>query len=362
LTSADIDVVGGASLGQAGLTQLLTLNAVSSGPAIVLGAGDGVVAGQYQLSEAGDIRADTLVINAIGAGESGAPDILMLNAGIDGSNTAGGGISHVALNTAGSVLVRGAVLVSNAAATDSLTINAGDSIQINTSSGGRIAIAGSNGAPSGVLALNANKIWSGDQSLLQQLATNPDFAGRDAALAANSGPDNPAGNLSAGSMSLGVGQSLFVQNSGTATEFAGITVGAGGLTIHSTGSAPAAIVAYGRKLNADGSVSTGVDFLGQIIFDQSGAGYSDGSQVNGCDIGAATCGALPQTPGAESILGPVGLMGDPDASDEDYDGDLLLGLIDTTALSDDDPVDDPVTSGSDSGQWSSDRNAKPKDH
>jgi hypothetical protein len=75
--------------------------------------------------------------------------------------------------------------------------------------------------------------------------------------------------------------------------------------------------------------------------------------------------------GPESILGPVGLMGNPDEEskkDEKKDEGSEqeeAGLIDTSPLSNDDGVvDEPVTSGSDtpvtSGSDSSVNDRKPK--
>ncbi len=55
VTSGDINVAAGASLGVYGITDLLTLNAVSDQP-IVLGSGAETAAGQYVLNEAGDIQ------------------------------------------------------------------------------------------------------------------------------------------------------------------------------------------------------------------------------------------------------------------------------------------------------------------
>src|SRR4029453_10352361 len=63
------------------------------------------------------------------------------------------------------------------------------------------------------------------------LAEDPNFSGRDAALLNNSGAVKPAGYLEAGGIQLLAGSNIFIQNTGTATEFAGLTVGGGGLLV-----------------------------------------------------------------------------------------------------------------------------------
>ena len=113
----------------------------------------------------------------------------------------------------------------DAAATDTLAINAGETIQIITDTGG-IAMTDSNGDVSGVLELTAHDIWVADQATLDQIANNPTFAGVEELLAINNGPVNPAGNIQAGDLTVTMlGSSFLVQNSGTAEEPAGLTVG-----------------------------------------------------------------------------------------------------------------------------------------
>ena len=375
VTSRDISIADGASLGESGVTELLTLNAVSAGP-IIIGEHESDSEGlEYSLDEDGDIESETVVINAHGIGDAAAPDIHVYDVEIEGSLTNqgdDGGVSHVEVNTGGSVLVNGLLLYSGASETDLLEINAGGTIQVNTSSGGRIAMINNQEEPSGVLELTAANIWVGDQQLLADLAEDPEFAGRDEALAKNNDDNNPEGNVIAGRIVLGISNTLFVQNSGTKTKFAGITVGEGGLAIASTGEGPATIIAYGQQWNEDGPFVGGADFNELIDFGDEGPGYSEASAFNGCSL-ADGCLVDPTggpSPGPESILGPVGLMnsplanaglGGPNAADEEDDEDdeeesaesiaAALGLISTGGLSTQQLIDDPVTSGSDSGQW-----------
>ena len=388
VTSSDIDVPFGGQLGVWGVTNLLTLNAVSANP-IVIGSTGALSAAaavpNYVLHEDGDLAATTLVINAVGANGGPDPDIIVHNVGIDGSLAAEPAVSHVVVNTDASVLIDGRVLFSGAAATDSLAINAGHSIQVNTTSGGRIALVNAaEDRPSGLLTLTSDHIWIGTQSLLDQLNTNVDFAGRDALVGTNSGAVVPEGWLVAGGMTLNLADSLFVQNSGSGKDYAGITVGAGGLKVVTTGTAPAQVVAYGRKMNPDGTYVLGNAFFGQVDFTKATSHYTAASEFNECLIntGCVVSGSVGGgNLGPESILGPVDLMGNPEetiewaagddegqsgadgeagaagADGEDGGGsgssDWSSQLFGTAGLSDDALVDEGVTSGGDNNQWES---------
>ena len=76
------------------------------------------------------------------------------------------------------------------------------------------------------------------------LVINAADAGRDAALLVNDGTVNPRGSIEAGDVTIRVGETLFVQNSGSALDFAGITVRENTLTIVPTGSQPIQAFAF----------------------------------------------------------------------------------------------------------------------
>jgi filamentous hemagglutinin family protein len=358
VTSGDIDITEGASLGVQGLTNLLTLNAVSHGLPILLGDGGSAnpgAPGQYHLNEDGDIHAASLVINAVGATPGLNPDVRIFDAQIGEGGTPP---NSVTLNTPGSIFVEGDLRYINAAPTASLTLNAGHVLEINTDTGS-IVITDSTGHLTGTLALNADNVWIGSGSLLDQLEANPNFAGRDAALAAASATPNQDGFVRAGTITSRVANSFFAQNSGTADLFAGIDTGAGGLSILSAGATPATLIIYGRQTNANGTVITNNDFLNSVNLQGTG-GFTNDSAVNGCTIGA-TCGQQVPTPGIDmaSILGPLDETNSPsdddkkkdkDKGDEGDDGssvDPSLRLINTTPINLDHQIDDPITSGGD---------------
>jgi filamentous hemagglutinin family protein len=343
VTSSDIDIASGASLGAAGITNLLTLNALGNGQPIILGDGPSAP-GQYHLDEDGDIRATSVVFNAL----NGA-DIQVFDADIDGSTTPGGGVTNLTLNTSGVVLVNGLVNWINAGASDALTINAGNLIRINTDTGG-IQMTNSAGTLAGILSLTANNVWVGNGALLDQLAANVNFAGRDTALGTNSGTPNQQGFVRAGTIVANVANSFLVQNSGTPQLFAGIDTGPGGLTLNNTGTTPAILIVYGRQTNGNGVLITNEDFLGSVNVGGTG-GFTDDSSVNGCEIGSATsCNAPIFAFDNSSILGP--LKDDDKKKDQEGDEgdtrvDPSLRLINTTPINLDHTISEPVTSGGD---------------
>ena len=130
------------------------------------------------------------------------------------------------------------------------------------------------------------------------------------ALGANSGTANPDGFVRAGAIDANVGTTLFVQNSDTADDPAGMTVGDGGLEVTSTGSSPATVVAYGVQHKSDGSTVSGNDFFAATTFNGT-PGFSNGSTFNGCSVGSQCGSVVPPPPpppppsgGVELILGP----------------------------------------------------------
>jgi hypothetical protein len=373
VTSGDIDILG--QLGEFGVTQLVTLNALSDGEPILIGGADVALAEplvpglQYWLADDEEIQADSVVFNASGTGQNATPDVIVRDFQIEGSQLPGGGVHDATLNTSGRVLIEGLLAYTSASASDLLAINAAD-IQVDTSSGGRIAMVDSSEeVPSGILELTADNIWVGDEALLAALNEDANFAGRDDAIATNGGAVVPEGFLISDGMTLSVGNSLFVQNSGAADDYAGITVGADGLAIRTTGQAPAQVVAYGRRFNADGSFTTGEDFFNLVQFGiAAGSAYTDLSEFNECLINVGCAGGpveppippLLGGPGPEDILGPVDLMNDPQ---EETEG-LAEGeegptggngrdsqLIDTSDLGGDELIDEGVTSGGDNNKW-----------
>src|SRR4029453_2751070 len=110
--------------------------------------------------------------------EGPAPDIMVYDVQIEGSGTEGGHVSDVTLNTGSSILVEGQVDFINAGADDSLTLNAGQNIEVNTDTGG-IQMTDSAGDYAGTLNLNAINVWAADSGVLPPPEGDPNFSGRD---------------------------------------------------------------------------------------------------------------------------------------------------------------------------------------
>ncbi len=273
------------------MTDLLTLNAVSDQPIIIGDSGLPPAPGQYELNEAGSIQATNLVINALGA-DGPDPDIDIYDYNIAGSLTSGGGTSSVTFNTNSSIQVLGALDYLDAANSDVLSLNAGQRIEVITDAGGSIAMTDSIGDLSGTLNLTAHDIWVADQAIIDQLEIDPNYAGRDADLAVNSGAENDAGYLQAGGIAVDLlGSSFLVQNSGNNIDtLAGLSVGDGGLTIVNEGTDAATVIAYGREV-FDG-VITGGDAFAALV--QPTGNFTPDSTINNCPLGG--CIAPPPPP------------------------------------------------------------------
>jgi hypothetical protein len=184
------------------------------------------------------------------------------------------------------VRVDGTVAYTHASGTDQFVLNAGERIQVVTPTGG-IILSNTAGLPGGVLRMTSPLITVTDAALAAQLAANPNFAGRNDALFVNSGAVNARGYLQGGGIAFTVGNGLFIQNTGTSTDFAGVAVGAAGLAIRGSTAAPISVVGYGRRHNADGSFTTGEPFFALVDFGKgAGTSYTADSELNECNINA----------------------------------------------------------------------------
>lgn len=231
IASAALDIAEGAQLGVPGLTGSLELIARTSGQPIIIGGSDesGTAEGQYHLTqaEAERIEASAVTFRATSTNAQ-SPQVVVRDLTIQGS--AGGGVSSVQLITSGAVRVEGDLAYIDAAASDALTITAGERLEVITPDGS-IRMVAPDGGLGGILTLQSSNIVVTDAALAARLADDPEFAGRNEALATNNGPVNQAGYLEADGIQLLTNGNIFIQNSGTSTEFAGMTAGGQGLLV-----------------------------------------------------------------------------------------------------------------------------------
>ena len=344
VASADIDVTAAGSVGNAATT-LTELQVQPGANATTIGGGAAGPGYTLTQDEANRVRGDTLRVTALGgpAGPTGSSQIVVRDLALAGRGAANG-IAAFEIGTPGTVRAEGGLSLANALAGDRIAITAGNRVEV-VAPGGGIRIRDAAGAPAGTLNVAAGHIWVSDAATLAQLLADPAFAGRDAALRTNNGPDTPRGYVEAGTIRLAPNTTLFVQNSGTAVAFAGLTVGAGGLAIVPSGAQRAVVYAFGRRLNADGTFTLNIPFFRQVNFSRgASAGYTNPSEFNRCFINSGLCfGAVPQGPLTSRTV-PTGPFLIPP---QEPPGDPL----DASAFAAEPLIEEPVTSGSDWTLW-----------
>jgi hypothetical protein len=300
-------------------------------------------------AEADRIRAATLTVQAAANGTAAnrAPDVLVRDLSL-----AGQAIGTLQLTTPGIVQVEGNLLLAGVQPQGGIRLTATERLQV-VNPTGSVRVRDGAGLADGNLLLVSNNIWSAPQALLAQLVADSNFAGRDEALLDNQGPVEPAGYIEAGTVVLSARDSLFVQNSGTLTSFAGITVRENTLRIVPTGTQPLQVFAFGRRINPDGSFVTNLAFFNEVEYQGRGGqvGYADDAQFNLCFINTGVCRVpTPENP----------LPGGPEIIEEPVDGSTAVAvpgarddLVDTS-FAQEPLIEEPVTSGSDSILWDCD--------
>jgi hypothetical protein len=131
-----------------------------------------------------------------------------------------------------------------------------------------------------------------------------------------------------------------------------VTTGAGGLTI--VADAPnTSVYAFGRRLNPDGSFTTGDTYFFQSTYNRTaGASYTPTAALNTCIIPTGQC-PLRVPPGSgpggpDPTTGPTG--GSRAIQLPQNDGDDVID----SSFAADPLIEEPVTSGNEPGQWNCD--------
>ncbi|MDM7967069.1 beta strand repeat-containing protein [Blastomonas fulva] len=383
ISSGDIAFSQNGGLGNAS-TGTITLTANRSGAVIIGGSGDSQSQqGGYTLdgSEITRIRAQNIVINAPNVSSTGTGvEIRALT--MNGSAAASGvnlngSEGSLTINTAGFIRVNGNAIFNSMASTNRVALNAAR-VEINADTGG-IFLNGS--SPGGVLSITANNIHIASASLLDQLASNVNFTGRDTALSLPIATSRPDGVIQASRLQFNVGSTLLIQNTGTSLLNAGFfgRVGSVEIVPRSSQSSSGLIdmVIYGQLLDTGDIVRNGTS-VRDLIFPRSSSAGQDGpstitgftanSSVNGCLLSAISCGG-----GGISEQGPTVVVhaGPPPprpaeerqaereqeeaeaAAEEAARGDAAprrpimppVTIVNTRRLGVDPIIDEPVTSG-----------------
>jgi hypothetical protein len=366
--SSDLDLPATGAIGDAA-TELVALE-VAGGtptgiPAQVTTLGGATQGAGYTLTaaEAGRIRAGRLrvLVPALSANPARPPDLIVRDLTLNGGGAAVG-IGTLEILTPGIARVEGNLLLAGARAQDGILFAATGRLEVPTPMGS-IRVRTIDGAPGGTLRLESNNLWVASAAIIDALRANPNYAGRDADLLDNGGTEVPRGYVEANGVTLVSGGTLYVQNAGSiqqfTQDFAGITVGAGGLTI-TAGAPNTNVTAFGRRLNADGSFTTGDAFFFQSTYNADGS-FTPGAALNTCIIVTGACPPRPPTVpvpgGADAINGP---FGDPIGGSTGGSSGVLYAagggqddLVDGSFAAE--PlIEEPVTSGSEAGLWDCD--------
>ncbi|WAC23145.1 hypothetical protein [Blastomonas sp. SL216] len=324
ISSGDIAFSQAGGLGNAS-TGTITLTANRSGAVIIGGTtSDSQSSGTYTLdgSEISRIRAQNIVINAPNVSSTGTGvEIRALT--MNGSAAASGvnlngSEGSLTINTSGTIRVNGNAVFNAMATTNRVALNA-NRVEINADTGG-IFLNGS--SPGGTLAINANNIHIASASLLEQLASNVNFAGRDTALGLPIATSRPDGVIQASRLQFTVGSTLLIQNTGTSLLNAGFFGRVGSFQVTPRSSQQSAssqlidLVIYGQLLDTGDLVRNGTS-VRDLIFPRSASstgqdsggpsGFTSNSSVNGCLLSAVACGGggvTEQSPTVISHAGP----------------------------------------------------------
>ena len=144
-----------------------------------------------------------------------------------------------------------------------------------------------------------------------------------------------------------------MQNSGTADTFAGITVVQNTLTVQPTSSDPIDVYAFGRRINADGSFITNSAYFREVEFGDT-SNYASTAEFNLCAIASGVCPDDPEPPevipdvpsGSEVIEGPIDEAEESTPPPNPDRQEFVDVSFATESL-----LEEPVTSGGDSGLW-----------
>lgn len=362
IRSADIEIAATGLVGDAD-TDLVELDVIpsfsQSQPAQVVIGGNTEGPG-YTLTnaEAGRIRTTALEITApvTGSAPSRPADLVVRDLSLSPTpSSSGGAVNTLSISLAageggggGILQVEGALTLTGAGATDGIALSApGGRVQI-INPQGSVRVLGAGGLPGGNLEIAAANIWSASQAIINQLAADPNFAGRNEALLQNDGPVAPRGYIEGGEILLTVGQTLFVQNSGSVAEQAGITVVQNTLTIDPAGT-DVDVYAFGRRINPDGTFLINIPYFREVEFGNRNA-YLRTAEFNQCVIVSPACGGDGNVPiGNEVIEGPI------DEAEESVPppNPDRQEFVDVSFASES-LLEEPVTSGGDSSVWDED--------
>jgi|GEM_PF-2120142 len=247
------------------------------------------------------IADEVSVINSTSLGNS-APDVfiddMLITAGTGGTIGANGRFDII---TPGKARVIGAVQVTGAGVDGGFSIIADDALEIIANSGS-IDVRDGNGNLGGFIFLFSEDIIAATSGMIQQVAGASSTSERDSLLSTPSGIASDTGYLRAGRLDMGAVDGLYIQNSGTGTDYddrRGFTANAVNIF---TESSATEIIINGRLAIAGtgGGFITGIEAIPEISINgqfSATSGFALDSTINGClIIDPASCAGITPPP------------------------------------------------------------------
>ncbi len=301
LISSDLDIGAGGGLGDENTTELTLTNIGADGASI------GDIAGGplgYDLSnaEAGRLRANMISIESDGSGGIEIGDLDLTGSDALGANLVGPD-GALQISSTDDIRVSGTLNITDMA-TDNLLSLTGDTIGVASDTGG-ILLEGN--SPGGILELSARHIHSGSAALLDQLAIDPFFTGRNDVLARATPTGNPDGSIQAASITFAAEETLLIQNVGEGGIAYGFYAETGEVEVIPTGAGDLDVFVFGATLNVDDTQVVNDDVLATVFPVAPADGFTAGSSINGCLLATAVCVNLvsEDTPIAVSVRDTV---------------------------------------------------------
>lgn len=377
LASADIDLVATGRVGTAGVTQALSVqNNDNQSQTYVGGAGtrNGFHIDAAELTRlygnAIEIFApEVQIIQPASVGSSSPPDVIVDTFTMTGGGPNAQGVPSnlgangaLTIRTTGKMRVIGNVQLTGLTDTNALNLIADDALEVILGQG-TVRLLGANNAPGGVLNMESDDIIVATSQAITDVGNATTMDAINTRLGQNDGVTLDEGALFARRIAFDVIGGVYVQNSGTGTDFGqrrGLTFGAGGLDVTTEGSSR--IVLNGVHLGPNGQV-TGLDVIPLLTLaggsvptggTTGSLGFDPESTLNGCFI--ANTGACTTPTVVIDRMFPVQDV----IEDEDGDGDegdgtslptALITMRDLDPLSGEPLLDDPVTGAGNDDLW-----------
>jgi len=364
LTSNDIDIgaLGGIDAGNTGLVTLQSTNATQ---ALI---GDGLTGTGYALSNAefGRISSGSLYIQANG-NASAAADMLIGDLSITGP-LAGSTIDDPngivlfatgdleTLTPGGVIRVVGDVEATGFVSGNALEFQSGR-FELDAATGS-ISVEGLSNALGGILDITADRIHVASGNILDQLATNPHYAGYQDDLNDPATVQRPDGVIRASNIFVQPTEAVLVQNTGTDDIPAGFVANSVELTAPE-GALPGSIelIVNGQLVTETGTL-TKIAVRDALVAEFDISVFTDNSTINGCAL-TGDCverPILPQIPGiptqvtliSEDMLDEQPFGNEPvidNEEDEETSSPIQppAPLFDTRPLNPDADVDEPIS-------------------